>query len=140
MTREMLLPLPANISRDRSLGHHLALAALQSGNGSVELIGRLFRTLYIAYFVYEATCGRRDLAPFRISETALQALAVRARTGDNLSVTEADGCALAHVLLLHDEQLAATPSHRVVEAEERLRCFLATEKMSPIAPADINDT
>ena len=136
MTREMLQPLPASISRDRSLGHHLALAALRSGNGSIELIGRLYRTLYIAYFIHEATDGRRDLAPFRISETVLQALAVRARTGDNLALSEPDGCALGHVLLLHDEQLAAIPLHRIVEAEERLKCFLATDALSPITPDD----
>ncbi|WP_147394096.1 hypothetical protein [Paraburkholderia sp. BL23I1N1] len=130
----MLLPLPATISRDRTLGHHLALAALRAGNCNVELIGRLFRTLYIAYFVQEATSGPRDLAPFRISETALHSVAVCAKTGGGRPLSEADRRALEHVLLLHDEQLTAMPSHRIVEAEERLKRFLAADVLSPIAP------
>lgn len=139
MSRDMLLPLPATISRQRSLGHHLALATLQAGKGNVDLIGRLFRTLYIAYFVHEATNGRSGLVTFRISEAALHAVVVRARAGGEWSLSDADRRALEHVLLLHDEQLLAIPSHRILEAEERLNSFLATDAMSPIVSDDDRD-
>lgn len=76
MTRDTWLPPPATISPDRSLGHHLALAALHGANCNVELTGRMFRIPYIVYFVHEATNGRCDLTLFRISETALHSIAV----------------------------------------------------------------
>jgi hypothetical protein len=132
----MLLPLPASISRDRSLGHHLALVALRTGNGNVKLVGRLLRTLYIAYFVHEVSNGHHGLSPFRISDTALQANGVRARRGENLSLSAAEERAIEQVLLLHDDQLAAMPSHEIVGAEIRLKSFLATDTLSPIAPDD----
>lgn len=85
MTRDMLLPLPATIWRRRSLEHHLAPAALRSGNCNVKLIGRLFRTVYLPYFVHATSNGRRSLWPFRISEAALHDIAVRIKAGSDWS-------------------------------------------------------
>lgn len=132
---EFQCKLSSYLSRSFAPGY-LALAALQAGNGNVELIGRLSRTLYITYFVHEGTNGRHDLAPSRISETALHAAAVRAKTGHGPSLSEAHERVIERVLLLHDEQLASTPSHQIVETEERLKCFLATDALSPLSPDD----
>jgi hypothetical protein len=121
----MLLPLPATISRHRSLEHHLALAALLARNCNIELIGRLFRAVYLAYFVHETLTGHRSLEPFRTSEAALHAIAARIKTADEWSLSEADGQALEHVLSLHDEQLSTLPSHRIAQADEQLNIFLA---------------
>lgn len=139
MTRDMLLPLPATIWRRRSLEHHLALAALRSGNCNMELIGRLFRTVYLAYFIHAMLNGRRSLGPFRISEAALHAIAVCIKAASDWSLGEADGRALEHVLSLHDEQISTLPSHRITQAEEQLNVFLATDALSPIAPNDYED-
>lgn len=140
MTRDMLLPLPATIWRRRSLGHHLALAALRSGNCNIELVGRLFRTVYLAYFIHETLNGRRALGPFRISEAALHAIAARIKAAGDWSLPEADGRTLAYVLSLHDEQLSTLPSHRIAQADEQLNIFLANDALSPIAPDDDHDT
>jgi len=140
MTRDMLLPLPATISRRRSLEHHLALAALRAGNCNIEPIGRLFRAVYIAYFVQEALNGHRFLAPFRIAEAALHAIAARIKAGGDWSLLEADGRALEHVLSLHDEQLSTIASHRIAQADGQLNIFLANNTLSPIAPDDDRDT
>jgi hypothetical protein len=140
MMRDMLLPLPATISRRRSLEHHLALAALRAGNCNIELIGRLFRAVYLAYFVHKTLNGHRSLAPFRISEAALHAIAACIKTAGDWSLPEADGRVLEHVLSLHDEQLSTTPSHRIARADDQLNIFLATDALSPIAPDDDHDT
>lgn len=140
MTRDMLLPLPATIWLRRSLEHHLALAALRSGNCNIELIGRLFRTVYLAYFIHETLNGRRALGPFRISEAALHAIAARIKAAGDWSLPEADGRTLAYVLSLHDEQLSTLPSHRIAQADEQLNIFLANDALSPIAPDDDHDT
>ncbi|MBB5466845.1 hypothetical protein HDG32_002963 [Paraburkholderia sp. CI2] len=140
MTRDMLLPLPATISRHRSLEHHVALAALRAGNCNIELIGRLFRAVYLAYFVHETLTGRRSLEPFRISEAVLHTVAARIKAAGDWSLPEADGRALECVLSLHDEQLSTLPSHRIAQADERLNIFLVTDALSPIAPDDDHDT
>ncbi|WP_157693203.1 hypothetical protein [Burkholderia gladioli] len=120
----MLLPLPATIWRRRSLEHHLALAALRSGNCNIELIGRLFRTVYLAYFIHETLSARRSLRPFLICEAALHAIAACIKAAGDWSLSEADGRALEHVLSLHDEQLSTLPSHRIAQADEQLNIFL----------------
>lgn len=140
MTRDMLLPFPATIWRRRSLEHHLALAALRSGNCNIELIGRLFRAVYLAYFIHETLNGRRSLGPFRISEAALHAIAARIKTADEWSLSEANGQALEHVLSLHDEQLSTLPSHRIAQAVEQLNIFFANDSLSPIASDNDQDT
>ena len=105
----------------------------------MELIGRLFRTVYLAYFVHATLNGRRSLEPFRISEAALHAIAVRIKAASDWSLGEGDGRALEQVLLLHDEQISTLPSHRITQADEQLNVFLATDALSPIAPSDDQD-
>ncbi|MDP9650948.1 hypothetical protein [Paraburkholderia caledonica] len=139
MTRGMLLPLPAATSRRRSLEHHLALAALRAGNCDIQLIGRLFRAVYVAYFVHEALNGQHSLAPFRTSEAALQAIATRIKAGGGWSLPESDHRVLEHVLSLHDEQLSTIPSHQIARADEQLNIFLANDALSPIAPDQDQD-
>ncbi|MDQ0625844.1 hypothetical protein [Paraburkholderia graminis] len=102
----------------------------------MELIGRLFRTVYLAYFVHATLNGRHSLGPFRISEAALHAIAAHIKAGSDWSLAEAAGRALEHVLSLHDEQISTLPSHRIAQADEQLNVFLATDALSPIAPSD----
>jgi hypothetical protein len=52
ISKEMLLSLAAHVARQKSLEHHLALATLRSGKGGSDTVGRLFHSIYMAYFVH----------------------------------------------------------------------------------------
>jgi hypothetical protein len=133
MGKEMLLPLAAHVARQKSLEHHLALATLRSGEGGRDTVGRLFHSIYVAYFVHEATTGRVDLDVFRAAEAALQGSAVRGK-GNGVCDISGDGCAaVEQVLAIHDRQLENIPRHVIENAQERLDRFLSTDDLSPIA-------
>lgn len=133
MTKDMLLPLPAAAARKRSLEHHLALASLQSGSGTTDAVSKIFQTIYVAYFIHEATVGRHDLEQFRVAETAVVECAVAAKKTGAFEIPSSGRTAVEHVLLTHDQQLASVPAHVVASAHVRLAQFIASEKLSPIA-------
>ncbi|MDN7589350.1 hypothetical protein [Burkholderia seminalis] len=133
LSKDMLLPLPAAAARKRSLEHHLALAPLQSGNGTTDAVSKVFQTIYLAYFVHEATVGRRDLDQFRVAETTVVECAVAAKKGGAFEIPASGRTAVEHVLLMHDQQLASVPAHVIAMAHTRLAQFVATDKLSPIA-------
>ncbi|WP_143135834.1 hypothetical protein [Burkholderia ubonensis] len=135
MTKEMLLPLSAGVAQQKSLRHHLALASLQTGNGSTDAIGKLFHAIYVAYFVHEATVRRRDLDVFRIAEAALHESAARGKASDVWEISDDGRAAIERVLLMHDQQLTNAPVHVISSAQERLDRFLTTDELSPIAGA-----
>ncbi|ARK91041.1 hypothetical protein [Burkholderia pseudomallei] len=134
MTKDMLLPLPAAIVRKKSLEHHLALASLQSGNnGTTDAVSKIFQTIYVAYFIHEATVGRHDLEQFRVAETAVVECAVAAKKTGAFEIPSSGRTAVEHILLMHDRQLTNVPAHLIATARTRLAQFVATEKLSPIA-------
>lgn len=135
MTKDMLLPLPAAVARKKSLEHHLALASLQSGSGTTDAVSKIFQTIYLAYFVHEATVGRQDLDQFRIAETTVVECAVAAKKTGTFEIPTSGRTAVEHVLLMHDQQLASVPAHMIATAHTRLAQFVATDKLSPIADA-----
>lgn len=49
LTREMLLPMSAELASKVSLHNHLALVALRHGKGNADLIAELLKTVYVAY-------------------------------------------------------------------------------------------
>ncbi|MDN7587262.1 hypothetical protein [Burkholderia seminalis] len=133
MTKDMLLPLPAAMVRKKSLEHHLALASLQSGNnGTTDAVSKVFQTIYLAYFVHEATVGRRDLDQFRVAEATVVECAVAGKKTGTFTVPADGRAAIEHVLLMHDRQLANVPAHVIASAHARLAQFVATDKLSPI--------
>ncbi|WP_423392703.1 hypothetical protein [Burkholderia sp. LMG 21824] len=131
----MLLPLTAGVARKKSLEYHLALASLQSGSGTTDATAKEFKTLYLAYFVHEATVGRQDLDQFRVAETTVVECAVAAKKTGTFEIPASGRAAVEHILLMHDQQLASVPAHVIGTAHTRLSQFIATEKMSPIADA-----
>ncbi|WP_157130321.1 hypothetical protein [Burkholderia cenocepacia] len=131
----MLLPLPATAARKKSLEHHLALAALQSGSGSADAISKVFQTIYIAYYIHETTVGRDDLDQFRAAEAAVVECAVAVKKTGAFEILASGRAAVEHILLMHDHQLANVPAHVIATAHVRLAQFIATEKLSPIANA-----
>ncbi|HDR9759236.1 TPA: hypothetical protein ACK3Q6_005596 [Burkholderia cepacia] len=128
----MLLPLAAAVARKKSLEHHLALASLQSGNGTPDALSKIFQTIYLAYFVHEATVGRHDLDQFRVAEAAVVECAVAGKKTGVFEIPAAGRAAVEHVLLMHDQQLASVPAHVIATAHVRLAQFVANDKLSPI--------
>lgn len=58
LTKDLLLPLPIARVRALSLENHLALAAMRSGYGSVDVMSNLIRVVYLAYFIGEVDRDR----------------------------------------------------------------------------------
>ncbi|WP_155637435.1 hypothetical protein [Burkholderia cepacia] len=130
----MLLPLSVAVARKKCLEHHLALASLQAGNGTPDALSKVFQTIYLAYFVHEATVGRHDLDQFRAAEAAVVDCAVAGKKAGVFEIPAASRAAVEHPLLMHDRQLASVPAHVIATAHVRLAQFVANEKLSPIAP------
>ncbi|WP_143331249.1 hypothetical protein [Burkholderia aenigmatica] len=136
LTKAMLLPLSAAVAQRKSLEHHLALSALKSGHGNLDVVGRLFRAIYLAYFVQDMTSRTGDLNDFRTAEAALSQCAARGKHEDMWLLPDDEHSAIEKILLLHDQQLANTPSHTVASAQERIAQFVATEALSPFSSSD----
>lgn len=132
LSKDMLLPLPAAAARKRSLEHHLALASLQSGSGSTDAVSKVFQTIYVAYFVHEATIGRQDLDQFRVAEAAVVECAIVAKKTGTFEIPTSGRAAVEHILLMHDQQLTNVAAHLIASAHVRLAQFVATDKLSPI--------
>ncbi|WP_063800663.1 hypothetical protein [Burkholderia cepacia] len=139
LSKDMLLPLSAAVARKKCLEHHLALASLQAGNGTPDALSKVFQTIYLAYFVHEATVGRHDLDQFRAAEAAVVDCAVAGKkTGIFEIPATTSRAAVEHVLLMHDQQLASVPAHVIASAHVRLAQFVVAEKLSPIADEQIS--
>jgi hypothetical protein len=135
----MLLPMPVTEARAISLENHLALVTMRAGHGNMDLMSCLLRAVYIACFLHEADHGRAALDFFRQAEQLLTRSIQRAQRKEGWSlpdVDDPDGVILEEILALYDRQLASTPVHRVAAAHTRLRRFMASGQLSPIAAAD----
>ncbi|ONC38154.1 hypothetical protein AQ914_21710 [Burkholderia pseudomallei] len=91
LTRQQLLPLPADQVRRLQLKHHSALAALIAGRADVAQLGALVSTLDLTHALSDFT--KPDPPRHHAARGALE-----------------------HVLLIHDAQLAAVPRHRYLDA------------------------
>jgi hypothetical protein len=132
LTKAMLLPLPVGRVRALSLENHLLLAAIRNGHGSQDVTMNLMRVLYLTYFMFDGTRWR-DLDAFREAEAALDCTITRAEQDQGWTLPEEDHGVLEHIVALHDQQLASAPSHRYVEAWDRLQRFMHSHDPSPIA-------
>ena len=130
LTREMLLPLPVAKFRAVSLENHLALVAMRTGNGNVDQMSCLLKTVYLAWFMHDGATGD-DRGLFRDAESALECSATRAERGDGWTFSDGDSAAVERVLAVHDGQLASMPSHRYTAAWERLQRFITSDARSP---------
>ncbi|MCA8355554.1 hypothetical protein [Burkholderia cepacia] len=105
---------------------------MQSGHGTPNALSKVFQTIYLAYFVHEATVGRRDLDQFRTAEAAVVDCAVARKKTGIFEIPAASRAAVEHILLMHDQQLASVPAHVIATAHVRLVQFVADDKLSPI--------
>lgn len=131
--KDLLLPLPIARVNALSLENHLALAAMRSGHGSVDVISNLIRVVYLAYFIGEVDRDRGGLELFRAAEAVLERSTTQAGSRNEWTVPEEDHAVLGQVVVMHDRQLASIPAHCYAEAWARLQQFMSSNMRSPIA-------
>lgn len=131
--RHLLMPLPKEKIRALSLEHHLALATVQTGYGTLDQLGCLTRVTYLAFYLRDIVTGDTAHDLYRHAEMALNACVKRMDCGDGCRLLEHELTALEQILVVHDAQLSATTWHHYLAAWECLRNHIATGKRSPIA-------
>lgn len=134
LSKEMLLPLPHARTRALSLEHHLALATIASGHANVDLMVCLLKAVYTAFYLRDEGLANADDSEFQRAEAALERCIARAERGETWAMLDRDKAAVEHILVLHDEQLAAVPTHRYLTALDRLSRFAMEGMQSPIPP------
>ncbi|AOJ26761.1 MULTISPECIES: hypothetical protein [Burkholderia] len=131
----MFLPLPTEKIHALSLENHLALATVRGGRGDLDQVICLVRVVYLAFYLRDATSTGTDLDLYRRAEAALNACVTRVDRGERCLLLDHELAIVEQILVIHDEQLAAIPWHRYLDAWERLRYYIANGKCSPIAAA-----
>ena len=121
LSREMLLPLPANKARALSLEYHLALSVLAGGYGVLDHAARLMQAICHARFLGHAEEAEVNL--LSAAEAALTALAERVNEGGVWTVTDDEHTAIAGALAVHDVLTAREPYHRFLDAWTRMVQF-----------------
>ncbi|MDF3085806.1 hypothetical protein [Burkholderia sola] len=112
----MLLPLATAKVRALSLENHLALATVRAGRGDFDQICCLIRVVYLAYFMRGETAVGDDVQPYRQAEAALDACIKRIEQDQPCLLLDHEQVVTERVLVLHDDQLAAVPKFRYLEA------------------------
>ncbi|KVD67935.1 hypothetical protein WI88_33155 [Burkholderia ubonensis] len=135
LTRDMLLPLPTEKIRALSLENHLALATVRGGRGDLDQVSCLVRVVYLAFYLRDATSTGADFDLYRRAEAALNACVTRAEQGERCLLLDHELATVERILIVHDEQLAAIPWHRYLDAWKRLQHYIVAGKRSPIAAA-----
>ncbi|WP_235995835.1 hypothetical protein [Burkholderia aenigmatica] len=135
LTREMLLPLSTEKIRALSLENHLALATMRGGRGDLDQVSCLVRVVYLAFYLREATSAGADFDLYRRAKAALDACVTRAEQGERCLLLDHELATVERILVVHDEQLAAIPWHRYLDAWKRLKHYIVAGKRSPIAAA-----
>ncbi|WP_175947863.1 hypothetical protein [Burkholderia pyrrocinia] len=128
----MLLPLSTEKVRSLSLENHMALAVVRSGNGDCDQVTCLLRVVYLAFYMRNETASGLDLELYRRAEAVLDACIARAERGEPWVLRKDELSDVERVLIAHDEQLAAIPKRRYLEAWDRLQRFVNGTVRSPI--------
>jgi hypothetical protein len=82
LSKSLLLPMSAQLAREMSLAHHLALAACRGDNANRHQINELVRSVYMAYFLQHMGYGDLPFACYERAEAAFEnTLAVAAKCG-----------------------------------------------------------
>ncbi|MCO8325656.1 hypothetical protein ABEG10_37630 (plasmid) [Burkholderia cenocepacia] len=131
----MLLPLPTEKVRALSLENHLALATVRGGRGDLDQVSCLVRVVYLAFYLRDTTSAGADFDLYRRAEAALNACVTRAEQGARCLLLDHELSTVERLLVVHDEQLAAAPWHRYLDAWKRLQHYIVAGKRSPIAVA-----
>jgi hypothetical protein len=120
LTREMLLPFAPPQVRALSLSSHLALLALEKGEGNwdhmVVLAGVICRTSLMG----DPSGIDTDKPLLEAADLVMRRLMDGADPDRRWSVGAEDGAVLARVLAIHDQMVATLPRRRYFEAQARM--------------------
>lgn len=78
------------------------------------------------------TTNGADLEPYRQAETARDACIARVERGAPCLLAEREQVVVERALVQYDEQLAAVPRFRYLDAWDRLQRFVSSGRRSPI--------
>ncbi|WP_227747277.1 MULTISPECIES: hypothetical protein [Paraburkholderia] len=121
------------------MAYHLALATCRNGHGNGHLCNELMRAIYVAWFLQQAGYGNEPVEKFKTTEHAIEDALARAHESNEWLLAGDAMPAFEGLLALHDSQLAVAPLHKIIEAERRLKHFLAGTASSPIPETDRGD-
>ncbi|MBN3829705.1 hypothetical protein G3O00_39905 [Burkholderia sp. Ac-20384] len=133
LAKHLLMPLPTEKIQALSLENHLALATMRGGRGDLDQLSCLIRVVYLAFYLREATAASAEVEPYRRAEAALNACITRVELGERCLLLDHELATVERILVVHDEQLAAIPWHRYLDAWQRLQHYIVAGKRSPIA-------
>ncbi|KAB0644796.1 hypothetical protein [Burkholderia latens] len=128
----MLLPLSAGVARRLSLENHLALATIQSGNGTADTMIALMRVLYMTYFLLETNPSDVAIDMFLTMETALDESIRATEDGNGCTVSEDTVPVIRGILLQFDSAIASVPKHHYIKAVDRFTTFALSPHQSPL--------
>jgi len=128
--KAQLLPHTVAYVREQSLGWHLALAAFKAGKGNGELLAKLVKVLYLAWYLQEAGFGAVEREVYLDAEHILDA-AARGASRDVWIIETADCFPIIAILDLHERQLLGAPVCAVDKAEARVVRFGRSESRAP---------
>jgi len=128
--KAQLLPHTAAHAREQALSWHLALAAFKAGKGNGNLLAKLAKVLYLAWYLQEAGFGTVEREVFLEAERILDAAASGASR--DAWIIEADDCfSIITIFDLHERQLLCAPVFAVDEAQLRVARFSQSERRAP---------
>lgn len=105
---------------------------MQCGQGNVELLGELMKTVYLTYLLSAA--NRPDLADgFAAGQKALNDNFATGPINDKWVLDAAIATALQPILLEHDAQLARRPLHVIEANQDRLTKMLKEGRFPNLA-------
>lgn len=120
LTRSDLLPMTEARFRAVSLRHHLALAAMRAGAGSMDLAGELLKATYLAYFIGGFDADSHLLEACVAAELTIKASIAHAKMADEWYLDTKHAHYVEKMLCLQDAQLAKLPAGEVNAAARRL--------------------
>ena len=120
LTRDMLLPIPADVARDLSLQNHMALVALRQGEGSADLARELLVTVYWTYFASDACAIDELWDTFVAAEHAAKLSLKSAGLTAGWKLDDAYCRSLESILRIHDTHLSSLPLYKLERAR---RCL-----------------
>jgi hypothetical protein len=120
LTRSDLLPMTEARFQAVSLRHHLALAAMRSGAGSLDIAGELLKATYFAFFIGGFEADMRLLETCVAAELTIKASIAHAKMADEWRLDEKHAHFVEKMLCLHDAQLSRLPAGEINAAARRL--------------------
>ncbi|MDR5645357.1 hypothetical protein [Burkholderia cenocepacia] len=135
----MLLPLPLEAARARSLKFHASLATVRLGFGCRAHLVDLARAMYVTGFLQRAGYGELSLTEFHAAEQYMEAANRRGVSSDTWYLDEDGYPFFERILVLHDRQLDTAPAHAIFDADDELMRFIQGTKPSPLPPRDSED-